>query len=211
MKKLFSASFLLLTIVLSFYSESFDDLTIQQFELLDGETQVNTIINLFRYDPFYSNRIKFNNFRSVIINNHAETKKYIIERIEKEKPIPNNAVPCDFAILQSIIEEAVAELNSFRHIPFFDSFEEYKKIMLPIYKKKLDEYLLEYKSVDIISESLYLLIYYLTFDERKIIPLEDLPSFMEELTASGYKGLSTNTEGFYPRSLYEKYGWTFED
>ena len=44
-----------------------------------------------------------------------------------------------------------------------------------------------------------------------IIPLEDLPSFMEDLTASGYKGLSINPEGFYPRSLYEKYGWTFDD
>ena len=87
--------------------------------------------------------------------------------------------------------------------------EDFEKIA-EIYKNAIDFYISEYKTLD--KFVLNLMTYISGWEgQKRIYALEDLPKLLEDLTVKGYSGLTINTEGIYPRSLYEKYWWTFED
>ena len=75
----------------------------------------------------------------------------------------------------------------------------------------MDEYLKEYKVIDF--EYISLLDFTLQIETGKdyILTLEDLPWLLEELTTQGYEGLSINSYKINNRSLYEGYGWVFEN
>lgn len=194
---------MLLTMQLtSMFPKSLDE-RIADFPNLSGKEQVDTLLEMYSDDINFGRKIQFARFVGIISRNANNTRDYILERLINTKPIPYGQAPCDFDILVTILE-------NYRHI-FYESMENYEKKVSDIYRMKMDEYLKEYKVIDF--EYISLLDFTLQIETGKdyILTLEDLPWLLEELTKQGYEGLSINSYQIYNRSLYEGYGWVFEN
>ncbi len=202
---------MLLTMQLtSMFPKSLDE-RIADFPNLSGKEQVDTLLEMYSDDINFGRKSKFARFEGIIIRNYRETREYILERFKDTKPVPYEQTPSDFSILFMILEDAIDELTGYLHIQFFESIEDYKETVYDLYKMKMDEYLKEYKVIDF--EYISLLDFTLQIETGKdyILTLEDLPWLLEELTTQGYEGLSINSYKINNRSLYEGYGWVFEN
>ena len=207
----FIAFVMLLTIQLtSLFPKSLDE-RIADFPNLSGKEQVDTLLEMYSDDIYFARKTKFARFVGIIIRNYSETREYILEKFKNTKPVPYEQTPCDFEILLTILERAVAELTGYLHTQFYESIEDYNETVYDLYKMKMDEYLKEYKVIDF--EYISLLDFTLQIETGKdyILTLEDLPWLLEELTTQGYEGLSINSYKINNRSLYEGYGWVFEN
>ena len=193
----------LLTIQLtSLFPKSLDE-RIADFPNLSGKEQVDTLLEMYSDDINFGRKIQFARFAGIISRNANNTRDYIIERLKNTKPVPYEKTPCDFEILINLLEND-------RYI-FYESIEDYKKIVSDIYRMKMDEYLREYKVIDF--QYTMLLAFTLQIETGKdyIVTQEDLPWLLKTLNANGYKALKVNKKHIYNRSLYEGYGWVFEN
>ena len=85
------------------YSKSLEE-RIEDFSLLSGQEQVDTLIELYSNNINFGRRVQFAEFAHVIIQNSNATREYILERLKKTKPVPYNQTPCDFEILITLLE-----------------------------------------------------------------------------------------------------------
>ena len=202
---------MLLTIQLtSLFPKSLDE-RIADFPNLSGKEQVDTLLEMYSDDIYFARKTKFARFVGIIIRNYSETREYILERFKNTKPVPNGQTPCDFSILFMILEDAVDEFTGYLHTQFYESIEDYKETVHDLYTLKMDEYLREYKVIDLKYTTLLDSVLSIETGKDYIVTLEDLPWLLEELTKQGYEGLSINSYQIYNRSLYEGYGWVFEN
>ncbi len=177
---------------------------VENFPNYTGIEQVDVIIEAYSGNPYFQRNGQFAKFADMILENHSETREYILEKFKETKPVPYEQIPSDFAILLYLLEEAKDRMN-IDH--FYESMDDYKETMHDLYVMKMDEYLREYKVIDFRYTQF---IFYLS-DKQRVITLEDLPELVEELTAQGYEDLTINTYEIYDRSFYENYGVTFDD
>ena len=166
---------------------------VENFPTMSGKEQVDAIIEAYSGNPYFQRTVKFAKFADMILENHSETREYILEKFKETKPVPYEQIPSDFAILFTLLEEAKIN-NGIYH--FYISMDDYKETVYDLYVMKMDEYLRENKVIDFRYTQF---IFYLS-DKQRVITLEDLPELLEELTAQGYEELTINTEHIYSRN-----------
>ena len=209
MKRFFS-----IVIYLSFiffcFAENTKNSRILYFKSLSGKEQIDSVVEKYLHDCNFTRNLEYNNCVEIINNNIRNTKEYLISRLKESKPTLTGNPPGEFEILSNIEGNVYlySIANGWDKTEYFPSIEEYIKELLPIYKNAIDFYISEYKTLD--KYVLNLMTYISGWEgQKRIYALEDLPKLLEDLTVKGYSGLTINTEGIYPRSLYEKYGWSF--
>lgn len=180
----------------------------EAFPTMSWKERVDALLEWYSGYPYFQRNQQFVKVAHMILENHNETREYILEKFKETKPVPYEQIPSDFAILFGLLEEAKIN-NDIYH--FYTSMDDYKETVHDLYKMKMDEYLREYKTIDFRYKELLDNLWFIETGESHITTLEDLPGLLEELTAQGYEDLTINTEHIYSRSLFEGYGITFDD
>jgi hypothetical protein len=134
----------------------------------------------------------------MILENHSETREYILEKFKETKPVPYEQIPSDFAILLYLLEEA--RYPSIGKYNFYESMDDYKETVHDLYVMKMDEYLREYKTIDFRYTLVLGYVCFIETGEYQFATLEDLPLLLEQLTAQGYEGLSIDTYCIFSRN-----------
>ncbi len=171
---------------------------VENFPNYTGIEQVDVIIEAYSGNPYFQRNGQFAKFADMILENHSETREYILEKFKETKPVPYEQIPSDFAILLYLLEEA--RYPSIGKYNFYESMDDYKETVHDLYVMKMDEYLREYKTIDFRYTLLLGYVCFIETGEYQFATLEDLPELMEELTAQGYEDLTINTEHIYSRN-----------
>ncbi len=179
------------------------------FPTMSGKEQVDALLEWFSGYPYFQRAAKFAKFADMILENHSETREYILEKFKGTKPVPYEQIPSDFAILYYLLERAKS--TSINQYNFYESMEDYKETVHDLYVMKMDEYLRELKVIDFRFTMLLDYFFFIENGKKHVTTLEDLPRLQEELTAQGYEDLTINTYEIHERSFYENYGVTFDD
>ena len=168
------------------------------FPTMSGKEQVDALLEWFSGYPYFQRAAKFAKFADMILENHSETREYILEKFKGTKPVPYEQIPSDFAILLYLLEEA--RYPSIGKYNFYESMDDYKETVHDLYVMKMDEYLREYKTIDFRYTLVLGYVCFIETGEYQFATLEDLPELLEELTAQGYEELTINTEHIYSRN-----------
>ncbi len=168
------------------------------FPTMSGKEQVDALLEWFSGYPYFQRAAKFAKFADMILENHSETREYILEKFKETKPVPYEQIPSDFAILLYLLEEA--GYPNIEKYNFYESMDDYKETVHDLYVMKMDEYLREYKTIDFRYTLVLGYVCFIETGEYQFATLEDLPGLLEELTAQGYEDLTINTEHIYSRN-----------
>ncbi len=170
----------------------------EAFPTMSGKEQVDALLEWFSGYPYFQRAAKFAKFADMILENHSETREYILEKFKETKPVPYEQIPSDFAILLYLLEEA--RYPSIGKYNFYESMDDYKETVHDLYVMKMDEYLREYKTIDFRYTLLLGYVCFIDTGEYQFATLEDLPLLLEQLTAQGYEGLSIDTYCIFSRN-----------
>ncbi len=171
---------------------------VENFPTMSGKEQVDAIIEAYSGNPYFQRAAKFAKFADMILENHSETREYILEKFKETKPVPYEQIPSDFAILLYLLEEA--RYPSIGKYNFYESMDDYKETVHDLYVMKMDEYLREYKTIDFRYTLVLGYVCFIETGEYQFATLEDLPLLLEQLTAQGYEGLSIDTYCIFSRN-----------
>ncbi len=181
----------------------------EAFPTMSWKERVDALLEWYSGYPYFQRNQQFVKVAHMILENHNETREYILEKFKETKPVPYEQIPSDFAILLFLLEEA--RYPNIEKYYFYESMDDYKETMHDLYKMKMDEYLRELKVIDFRFTMLLDYFLFIETGKKHVTTLEDLPGLLEELTAQGYDGLTIDTYSIFSRSLYEGYGITFDD
>lgn len=168
------------------------------FPTMSWKERVDALLEWYSGYPYFQRNQQFVKVADMILENHSETREYILEKFKETKPVPYEQIPSDFAILLVLLEEA--GYPNIEKYNFYESMDDYKETVHDLYVMKMDEYLREYKTIDFCYTMLLGYVCFIETGEYQFATLEDLPELLEELTAQGYEDLTINTEHIYSRN-----------
>ena len=170
----------------------------EAFPTMSWKERVDALLEWYSGYPYFQMNQQFVKVAHMILENHNETREYILEKFKETKPVPYEQIPSDFAILLYLLEEA--GYPNIEKYNFYESMDDYKETVHDLYVMKMDEYLREYKTIDFFYTMLLGDVCFIETGEYQFATLEDLPELLEELTARGYEDLTINTEHIYSRN-----------
>ena len=170
----------------------------EAFPTMSWKERVDALLEWYSGYPYFQRNQQFVKVAHMILENHNETREYILEKFKETKPVPYEQIPGDFAILLFLLEEAT--YPNIEKFNFYKSMDDYKETVHDLYVMKMDEYLREYKTIDFCYTHLLGYVQFIETGKYNYATLEDLPLLLEQLTAQGYEGLTIDTYCIFSRN-----------